>query len=54
MVASTIFLRGDAYNTKAEKVNTLFKEFCENNDIDTILHDSINVKKHLNKEGNYT
>ena len=41
--------RGDTYNTKAEKVNTLLKEFCENNGIDTISHDNINVKKHLNK-----
>ena len=39
---------GDAYNTKAEKVN-LLKEFCEDNSIDTISHDNINVEKHLNK-----
>ena len=48
IVVSTIVPRGDAYNTKAEKVNSLLKEFCENNCIDTISHD-INVKKHLNK-----
>ena len=49
IVVSTIVPRGDAYNTKAEKVNTLLKEFCENNSIDKISHDNINVKKHLNK-----
>ena len=49
IVISTIVPRGDAYNTKAEKANTLLKEFCENNTIDTNSHDNINVKKHLNK-----
>ena len=49
IVVSTIVPRGDAYNTKAEKVNTLLKEFCEKNNTDTISHDNINVKKHLNK-----
>ena len=49
IVISTIVLRGNAYNTKAGKVNTLLKEFCENNGIDTISYDNINVKKHLNK-----
>ena len=49
IVISTIVPRGDPYNTKAEKANTLLKEFCENNSIDTISHDNINVKKHLNK-----
>ena len=49
IVVSTIVPRGDAYNTKAEKVNNLLKEFCKNNGIDTISHDNINVKKHLNK-----
>ena len=44
-----LFRPGDAYNTKVEKVNTLLKEFYENNGIDTISHDNINVKKHLNK-----
>ena len=48
IVVSTIVSRGDAYNTKAEKGNTLLKEFCENNGIDTISHDNTNVKKHLN------
>ena len=41
-------MRGGAYNTKVEKVNTLLKEFCENNGIETISHGNINVKKHLN------
>ena len=41
-------MRGDAYNTKVGKVNTLLKEFCENNGIETISHCNINVKKHLN------
>ena len=36
---STIVPRGDAYNTKVEKVNTLLKEFLENNGIDTISHE---------------
>ena len=36
VVVSTNVPRGDAYNTKAEKVNTLLKESCENNGIDTI------------------
>ena len=36
IVVSTNVPRGDAYNTKAEKVNTLLKESCENNGIDTI------------------
>ena len=36
IVVSTIVPRGDAYNTKAENVNTLLKEFCKNNGIDTI------------------
>ena len=49
IVVSTIFPRGDAYNTKVEKVNTLLKEFCESNDTDMISQDNINVKKHLNK-----
>ena len=49
IVVSTIVLRGDAYNAKAEKLNNLLKAFCENNGIDTISHDNINVKKHLNK-----
>ena len=48
-VVSTIVPMGDAYNTKAEKVNTLLKEFCENNGIVMILHDNINMKKHINK-----
>ena len=52
IVVSTIVPMGDAYNTKAEKVNTLLNEFCENNGIDTISHDNINVKKHL--KGNFT
>ena len=52
IVVSTIVPRGDAYNTKAEQVITLLKEFCENNGTDTISHDNINVKKHL--KGNYT
>ena len=39
----------DTYNTKAEKVNTLLKNFCENNGIDTISYDNINGKKYLNK-----
>ena len=50
IVASTIVARGYAYNTKAEKVNILLKEFCENIGIDTISHDNIKVKKHLNKD----
>ena len=49
IVISTIAPRGDACNTKVEKVNSLLKEFCENNGIDLILHDNINVKRHLNK-----
>ena len=49
IVVSTIVPRDDAYNTKAEKVNTLLKEFCESNGIDTISHDNIIVKKYLNK-----
>ena len=49
VVVSTIIPRGDTYNAKAEKVNTLLKEFCDNNGVDTISHDNINVKKHLNK-----
>ena len=39
IVISTIVPRGDACNTKVEKVNSLLKEFCENNGIDLILHD---------------
>ena len=46
IVVSTIVPRGDASNTKSEKVNTLLKEFCENNCIDTASHDNTNVKKH--------
>ena len=46
---SAIVLRGENYNLKVGKVNTLVKEFCENNGIDTISHDNINVEKHLNK-----
>ena len=49
IVVSTIVLRGDVYNAKAEKLNNLLKAFCENNGIDTISHDNINVKKHSNK-----
>ena len=49
VVISTIVPRGDTFNAKAEKVNTLLKEFCDNNGIDTISHDNINMKKHLNK-----
>ena len=39
IVISTIVPMGDACNTKVEKVNSLLKEFCENNGIDLILHD---------------
>ena len=49
IVVSTIVLKSGAYNTKAEKVNTLLKKLCKNNGIDTISLDNINVKKHLNK-----
>ena len=49
IVISAIVSRGDACNTKVEKVNSLLKEFCENNGIDLILHDNINVKRHLKK-----
>ena len=49
IVVSTIVPRGNTDNTKAEKVNALVKEFCENNGTDTISHDNINVKKHLKK-----
>ena len=49
IVISTIAPRGDACNTKVEKVNSLLKEFCENNGINLILNDNINVKRHLNK-----
>ena len=49
IVISTIVPRGDACNTKVEKVNSLLKEFCENNGIDLILHVNIIVKRHLNK-----
>ena len=49
IIVSTFVPRGDDYNTKVENVNTLLKEFCENNGIDMISHDNINVKKHLNK-----
>ena len=49
IVVSTIVPRGDSYNAKAEKVNTLLKELCENNGIDTIYHDNVNVKKQFNK-----
>ena len=49
IVISNIVPRGDAYNTKVEKVNALLKEFREKNGTDTISHDNINVKKHLNK-----
>ena len=40
---------GDACNTKVEKVNSLLKEFCENNGIDLILHDKHQSKWHLSK-----
>ena len=46
IVISTIVLRGDACSTKVEKLNSLLKEFCENNGIDLISHDNINVKTH--------
>ena len=49
IVISAIVPRGDACNTKVEKVNSLLKEFCENNGIDLILHVNIIVKRHLNK-----
>ena len=49
IVISTIASRGDTCNTKVEKVNSLLKEFCENNGIDLILHVNIIVKRHLNK-----
>ena len=49
IVISAIVPRGDACNTKVEKVNSLLKEFCENNGIDLILHVNITVKRHLNK-----
>ena len=40
IVTSTIVPRGDACNAKVEKVNSLLKEFCENNGIDLISHDN--------------
>ena len=49
IVISTIVPRGDACNTKVEKVNFLLKEFCENNGIDLISHDNISIKRHLKK-----
>ena len=49
IVISAIAPRGDACNTKVEKVNSLLKEFCENNGVNLILNDNINVKRHLNK-----
>ena len=49
IVISTMVPRGDACNTKVEKVDSLLKEFCENNDIDLILHNNINAKRHLSK-----
>ena len=48
IAVSTIVPRGNIYNTTDEKVNTLLKEFCENNGNDTISHDNICMKKHLN------
>ena len=44
IVITTIVPRGDACNTKVEKVNSLLKEFCESNGIDMIFHDNINAK----------
>ena len=49
IVISNIVPRGDACNTKVEKVNSLLKKFCENNSIDLISHDNINVKRNSNK-----
>ena len=49
IVVSTIIPRGHAYNTKVEKLNTLLNEFCKYNGVDTISHNNIKVKKHLNK-----
>ena len=49
IVVSTIVPRGAACNTNAEKLNTLLKEICENNGIETISHDNINMNKHLSK-----
>ena len=49
IVISTIAPKGDACNSKVEKVNSLLKEFCENNGINLILNDNINVKRHINK-----
>ena len=49
IIISNIVPRGDACNTKVEKVNSLLKQFCENNGIDLILHDNINAKRHLNE-----
>ena len=49
IVVSTLVLRGHAYNTNVEKVSTLLQEFCEDDGTETISHDNINVKKHLNK-----
>ena len=43
IVVSTIVPRGDAYNTKVEKVNTLLQGFCENDGTDRISHHDINV-----------
>ena len=53
IVISNIVPRGDACNTKVEKVNSLLKKFCENNSIDLISHDNINVKRH-SREESYT
>ena len=49
IVISTIVSRGDACNTKVEKVNSVLEEFWENNGIDLISHDNISVKRHLSK-----
>ena len=49
IVILIIVPRGGACNTKIEKVNSLLKEFCENNGIDLILNYNINVKRQLNK-----
>ena len=48
IAVSTLVPRGNIYNITDEKVNTLLKEFCENNGDETISHDNIYIKKHLN------
>ena len=49
VVISNVALRGDSKKEKAEAVNKLLVDICEQKEIPLIDHGNISMKRHLNK-----